>query len=193
MIGLMTRNDMLDSQVRAVFRRGAWIAATSAVLVGAFGLIFPQAALRSVALLFGIYLIVAGISRVFTAVSGREMRTGWRWFVGLMGLLVIVAGVLCLTNPFDTLLAIELIIGIGWMVDGLICIITAFALFRRGTRATLVLTGLASFALGLVVILLPGAAIVGFLFVTAIFLVVIGVVGIVSLAISRSRRRVDAA
>ncbi len=153
----------------------------------------PRATPRSVALLFGIYLIVAGISRVFTAVSGSEMRAGWRWFVGLMGVVVIVAGVLCLNNPFGTLIAIELIIGIGWMIDGLICIITAFALFRRGTRATLVLTGLASFVLGLVVILLPGAAIVGFLFVTAIFLIVIGVVGIVGLAISRSQRRVAAA
>ncbi|WP_185201867.1 HdeD family acid-resistance protein [Glaciihabitans sp. INWT7] len=189
----MTRHDALDNQVRSVFRRGAWIAAVGALLVGAFGLIFPQAALRSVALLFGVYLIVAGISRVFTAVSGKEMQTGWRWFVGLMGLVVIVAGVLCLNNPFGTLIAIELIIGIGWMIDGLICIITAFALFRRGTRATLVLTGLASFVLGLLVILLPGAAIVGFLFVTAIFLAVIGVVGVVSLAISGSRRRAESA
>jgi uncharacterized membrane protein HdeD (DUF308 family) len=193
MIGCMASHDTLDSQVRTVFRRGAWIAAIGALLVGAFGLIFPQAALRSVALLFGIYLIVAGISRVFTALSGKEMQAGWRWFVGLMGFVVIIAGALCLANPFGTLIAVELIIGIGWMIDGLICIITAFALFRRGSGATLVLTGLASFVLGLAVILIPGAAILGFLFVTAIFLVVIGVVGIVSLAISGSQRRSAAA
>lgn len=110
-----------------------------------------------------------------------------------MGLVVIIAGVLCLTNPFATLIAVELVIGIGWMIDGVICIVTAFALFQRGTRAALVLTGLTSFVLGLVVILIPGAAIVGFLFVTAIFLVVIGVVGIVSLTISGSQRRAEAA
>ncbi|CAN5193814.1 HdeD family acid-resistance protein [soil metagenome] len=189
----MTRHDALESQIRSVFRRGAWIAAISALLVGAFGLIFPQAALRSVALLFGVYLIVAGTSRVFTAVSGTDMQAGWRWFVGLMGLVVIAAGVLCLNNPFGTLIAIGLFIGIGWQIDGLLCIITAFALFRRGTRASLVLTGLASFVFGIVVILLPGAAILGFLFVTAIFLAVIGAVGIVSLAISGSRRRAETA
>ena len=189
----MTNKEILNTQVRLVVRRGAWVAAIAAVLIGAFGLIFPQAALRFVALLFGIYLIVAGISRFFTAVSAKGIRRGWRLLVGVMGFVVIAAGVVCLSNPFGTLVAIELITGIGWMIDGLICMIAAFVFFRRGTRTSLVLTGVASFVLGLIVILLPGAAIVGFLSVTAIFLVVIGVIGIASLAISNPQRRVVSA
>lgn len=184
----MTRNEELSSQVHAVFRRGAWIAAIVAILVGAFGLIFPAEALRSVALLFGIYLVVAGITRVYTAVTGSSTAAGPRWFIGVVGVLVVIAGILCLNNPFGSLIAIEVIIGLGWMLDGVICIITAIAVLRAGTRTALVLTGIVSLVLGVLVILIPGAAIVGFLFLAAIFLVVIGVVGVVSLVISGSRR-----
>jgi len=185
----MTRDEVLDNKVQAVFRRGAWVAAVGALLVGAFGLIFPVAALRSIALLFGIYLVVAGISRVSTAVTADRSVRRWRWLVGIMGVIVIVAGVLCLVDPFASLVAIEIIVGVGWIVDGVICIAAAFALFRAGTRAALVLTGAVSLILGIVVLLIPGAAILAFLFIAAIFLAVIGVVGIVGLLISGARIR----
>lgn len=189
----MTTNTQLETAVQTVFRRGGWITAVAALLVGAFGLIFPVAALKSIALLFGIYLILAGAGRVYTAITARTSRSGWRWFVGAVGVVVIAAGVLCFLDPFASLLAVEMIIGIGWMLDGVTCFVAAFSLFRRGTRLALVITGVVSFLFGLVLLLVPGVALLSFLFLAAIFLVVIGVVGIAGLLISGARIREGAA
>ncbi len=185
----VTGDTTLDNRIQTVFRRGAWFAAIVAIVVGAFGLIFPVAALHSVALLLGVYLIVAGVGRVFTAITARTSAARWRWLIGIVGLLVAAAGVLCLIDPFGSLFGVALIVGIGWMLDGVICVAAAFGLFTKGTRTALVVTGIVSFLLGITVLLLPGAAILTFLFITAIFLVVIGVIGIVGLIVSGARIR----
>jgi len=180
-----------DPAVQAVFRRAGWIAAIVALLVGLFGLIFPQTALGTVALIIGIYLIVSGITRIATAVSSKELATSWRVVLGVVGALVVIAGMLVLNNPVGTLIFIVIITGIAWIIDGIGYLVAAFTI--RGasgpSAAALGIAGAILVIAGIVVMVVPAAALGTLLFVVALLLTIIGGLGVIGLAFASSRAR----
>lgn len=180
-----------DPAVQAVFRRGAWIGAIVALLVGLFGLIFPQTALSAVALIIGIYLIVSGITRIGTAISSKELDRGWRIALGVVGVLVIAAGILVLNNPVGTIIFLVIVTGIAWIVDGVGYIIAAITLRGSGgpSVAALGIAGAVLVIAGIVVIVVPNAALGSMLFLVALLLTIIGGLGIVALIIAQLRAK----
>lgn len=180
-----------DPAVQAVFRRAGWIASIVALLVGLFGLIFPQTALSAVALIIGIYLIVSGILRVSTAVTSGQLERGWRIALGVVGVLVVAAGILVLNNPVGTMVFLVIVTGIAWIVDGIGYLVAAFTL--RGSSgpsaAALGVAGALLVIAGIVVIVVPNTALASMLFLVAILLVIIGGLGIIALAFATARAR----
>lgn len=180
-----------DPAVQAVFRRAAWIGSIVALLVGLFGLIFPQTALSAVALIIGIYLIVSGITRIGTAISSKQLERGWRIALGVVGALVIAAGILVLNNPVGTILFLVVVTGIAWIVDGVGYLLAAFSL--RGTpgasAAALGVAGALLVIAGIVVIVVPNAALGSMLFLVALLLTIIGGLGIIALIFATVRAR----
>ncbi len=176
-------------EVRRVFRRGAWVAAVAAVLVGLFGLIFPQTALGAIALLAGVYLIVSGIMRFSTAIASTTLAASWRWVLGAVGVLLVAGGVLVLNDPFGALVAVAIVTGIGWIIDGLGYLVAAFALRGGSSAVPLVIAGVLLIAAGIVLLLVPGAALSTFFFWLAIMLLIFGVLSLAALAATVGRRR----
>ncbi|PRY70016.1 uncharacterized membrane protein HdeD (DUF308 family) [Glaciihabitans tibetensis] len=178
----------IDARVLEVQRRWRMLAGAAAIVAGAIGLLWPQSALRVVALLFGVYLIVVGISRITGSVSGATSRTS-RAVQVILGGLVVVAGVLCLNNPFGSVTALAWLIGLGWVIDGVASIASVFRRpdgpgdVARGDAATrgrstglVVIGGVVSVIAGIVLVAVPYDAVRSLLIVGSVLLLVIGAV-----------------
>src|ERR1700712_855788 len=70
------------------------------LILGVIGVLFPSGALLSVAIIFGIYLVFSGIFRINAALLTHNLSAGIRWLSGILGVLIVVAGVMCLSDPF---------------------------------------------------------------------------------------------
>jgi uncharacterized membrane protein HdeD (DUF308 family) len=162
-------------------RRGQLIAvAIIGLVLGLIGLIFPNTALLFIAIVFGIYLIASGIFRINSAFLGHGLSTGVRWLTGILGLLIIIAGVLCLADPFGALIVLAYLIGIAWIAQGIIDIMAAI----QGSiqpRWFGWVAGIVAILAGIIIFVLPAAGTVAFVLIASIMLIVVSVVTLLTL------------
>lgn len=159
-----------------VLERGFVIAsAISAIALGVAALVWPGATLITVALLFGAYLVVAGIFRLVIAFTADGLSTGVRWLVGILGVLIIVAGIIALNNLAQSLLVLAFVIGFGWIFDGVASLVGGITGRTALPRWLAIVSGLISIIGGIVIFTLPGLAIVTFLIFGGWILIAIGV------------------
>jgi len=136
---------------------GSWTWGLGSALVslvpGVLILIWPQETLHVLAVILGLYLLATGVFR-FVAAFGRT-DTGERLTGLLVALLYVLAGVLCLRNPLQTITALSLIVGVVWLVSGILVLYAALVAEDLPHRGFV--TGVAVIAIlaGVVVLALP--------------------------------------
>ena len=185
-------NADVDSQVLDLVRTWGIVAGSIAIVVGLFGLIFPDSTLKIIGLMFGVFLVVAGITHLGTALGSSSLSTGWRWVQGALGGLVLAAGVIALNNPFDSLAALTVVAGIGWIIDGVATLSLAFGPRWSERRWAPIVVGVLAVIAGVVLIVIPNTVVTSFLFIGSLLLVGVGV-GTVGtfLALGASRKKAD--
>jgi uncharacterized membrane protein HdeD (DUF308 family) len=144
------------------------------LVLGAIGLFLPNVALIAIAIVFGIYLIASGIFRINTALLVPRLSVGARWVTGILGVLIVVAGVICLSDPFGSLIVLAFVIGIGWIAEGLSDIMAAI----QGSvhpRWFGWLSGILAVLAGITMFVLPTFSLATFLFIGSILLIVVAV------------------
>ena len=165
-----------------VLERGFVIAtAISAIALGVAALVWPGATLVTVALLFGAYLVVSGIFRLVIAFTSDSLSTGIRWFVGIMGVLIIIAGIIALNNLAQSLLVLAFVIGFGWIFDGIAAIAAGFTGRTALPRWLSIVSGVISIIGGIVIFTIPGVAIAVFVIFGGWMLIAIGIATLFSL------------
>ncbi|MGW7265943.1 HdeD family acid-resistance protein [Streptomyces sp. NPDC054842] len=136
-------------------RSWTWILGSAIVTLvpGVLVLVWPDETLHVLAVLIGLYLLAAGVFR-FVAVFGRD-EAGERLPGLLLAVLFLLAGVLCLRNPLQTIAALSLIVGVVWLASGVLTLYTAIAAKDLPHRG--VVMGVAALAIvaGIVVLALP--------------------------------------
>lgn len=164
------------SRNTVLFHRG-WVVgvASIAIILGLVGLFFPGATLAVVAVVFGIALIAMGLRRIVHSYTASDLTRGMRWFAGILGLLVLVAGILCVIDPFRSVALLGLIIGFAWVFEGASSVIGGAVGYVGGARWFTVVAGVVTLVAGVVMILLPLVALSAFLTIGAVILIVIGV------------------
>jgi uncharacterized membrane protein HdeD (DUF308 family) len=161
--------------------RGQLVAvAIIGIILGLVGLFFPGAALITVAILFGIYLVASGIFRINSALLAHSLSAGVRWLTGILGVLVVVAGVICLSDPFQSLIVLAYVIGIGWIAEGVIDIMASV---QGGTHPRWLgwVSGLISVIAGIIIFVLPALAVTTFVFIGSILLLVVSISTLITL------------
>lgn len=167
--------------------RGELVAvAVIGLILGIIGLVWPQATLFSVAILFGIYLIASGIFRITVAFVADQLSTGLRWFTGLVGLLVVAAGVICLANPFRSLIVLAFVIGVGWIAEGAVDIMGA-AVGTGNPRWLGWVSGILSIVAGIIMFVLPALAISAFVAIASVLLIIVSVSTLFTLPRAREK------
>jgi uncharacterized membrane protein HdeD (DUF308 family) len=160
--------------------------AITAIVLGVVALIWPGVTLLTVALLFGAHLVITGIFRLVLAFTGETLSTGLRWLIGILGALIVAAGIFALANPLQSLVILVFVIGIGWILDGIAAIVGGMMGRTAVPRWLAIASGAVSIIGGVVVLAQPGLAIGVFVILGAWILIAIGVATLFSLPPKKS-------
>lgn len=159
-----------------------WAIVLRGVCAVAFGIgtfVWPGLTLVVLVLLYGAFLFADGILAVLWALAGRRVGS-FPWGVLLAGLVSIAAGIVTLLWPGVTALALLYVIAAWAIVRGVFEIIAAVHLRRELTNEWLLaLEGLLSIALGVLLIIAPGAGALAVLWWIGTFAIIIGVLMII--------------
>ncbi len=135
-------------------------------------MVWPSETLTVVSVLLGIQLLLFGLFRLVGAFAADVAAPGFTGFVGILG---IIAGVIVLRNPFETVAVLAAILGAVWIVSGLIEIIDAMTNKYVDGRGWLALAGLVSIVAGAVVVAWPSPTVTVIAWVAGLYLVIFGV------------------
>ena len=149
-------------------------------LAGIAVLAWPGATLLVIAVLFGVQLIVAGIFRFVAAFATEDTGAGRRVLMALLGVLSIIIGLYAVRHVLLTLLALILLLGIFWIVNGTIELFTALSQRGMPERGWTAVIGVLSVLAGVVVLIYPGESLLTLSIVLGIWLLIYGVMEMVA-------------
>lgn len=121
------------------------------VIVGLIAVFWPDITLLALAILAGINLFVIGC---FAVVEGFTARAeGARVLSIVLGLLAIIAGLVLIRRPSESILAFVLVLGIWFVISAVVSLVRAvFEPEGRGVRAVV---GFVELVFGVLILALP--------------------------------------
>jgi uncharacterized membrane protein HdeD (DUF308 family) len=143
------------------------------VIAGIVVLAWPGPTLLVIAILFGIELVVLGVFR-FVAAFGHDLTAGTRILYALLGVLSLIIGLYALRHIFVTLLALALLLGIFWVVNGAIELFAALGHREAPHRVWLSVLGILSIFAGLILLAYPGISLLVLYVIVSVWLLVFG-------------------
>ena len=153
---------------------------------------WPGPGLLAIALLFGAYAFVDGVSAIATGV--RRGRRGWVLPV-LEGIAGIAAGVITALWPSITILVLSIFMGAWALTTGVLELVAAVSLADvmgrpvRGPRVLLAIAGALSIALGILIFARPAAGPIALLTFVGTYCFLFGIVLIaLGARLSRAKR-----
>ncbi|NGO68092.1 HdeD family acid-resistance protein [Streptomyces boncukensis] len=161
--------------------RSAWQAVlTTGVLtlvLGVLVLIWPGATLLVAGVLFGIYLLLSGVTQLVAA-FGTHASTALRVLAFVSGALSILLGLFCFRGALQSILLLALWIGIGWLFRGLTQTVAAAADEDMPARGWQMFLGVVSALAGIVLLVSPFESVTVLTVVGGCWLVAVGVMEI---------------
>jgi uncharacterized membrane protein HdeD (DUF308 family) len=122
----------------------------AALGVGVFFVVSPGETLTTFATIAGIFVLVDGAFAIIAAI----VRSGeGRGLLALLGVLSAIAGLVLIKRPFETLVVFTLIVGVWFVVAGIVRVVEAFS--AREARGGNLLIALVDLAAGAVILAWP--------------------------------------
>jgi uncharacterized membrane protein HdeD (DUF308 family) len=144
------------------------------VVTGIAAIVWPDITLLALGIIFGIYLLIAAIIEIIDAIFGPP---GGRAISAILGIVALIAGVICIRRPGESLLAIVIVAGIFLVAEGVIRIVRAFA--STGARWWGIAIGAVDAIVGIVILAWPGIGLVTLAVFFAITMLTRGIFAIV--------------
>jgi uncharacterized membrane protein HdeD (DUF308 family) len=157
--------------VRAI-QAGLVLGAVLAAVFGALILTATAGVLTLVAIFIGLYFLIRGLFRLVTGIFAPGLTAGGRTLSIIFGVLLIVLGVFALKNLDASLAILGILIGLSWLIDGIVTLVESGHSASRGFS---IFIGLVSIIAGIVVLTVPIGAVEVLTLITGIFLVVIAI------------------
>jgi uncharacterized membrane protein HdeD (DUF308 family) len=124
------------------------------VALGLTVLIWPDISLKVMAMLTGVWLLFGGLARIVAAFLPTGRSVAGHVLTGVVGIIVLIAGLACLRNLVTGLLVLAIIFGTTWILSGLALLLAGVT--RHGPlRAALVVVGVLTILLGVAFVVLP--------------------------------------
>jgi uncharacterized membrane protein HdeD (DUF308 family) len=166
-------------------------------LVGILGLVslvagilviaYPGPTLLLLGLIFGINLLLLGIFELIEAVAGDPDSRALSAIVGVVGIL---AGLICIRRPGESLLALVVVVGAYLVVAGCVRLVRAFSVAED--RGIAILAAIVDLVLGILILAWPDVSLKTLAILFGISLIVRGAFACVR-ALALRRVRKDAA
>ncbi|WP_433268853.1 HdeD family acid-resistance protein [Actinosynnema sp. CS-041913] len=143
------------------------------VLIGVLVLVWPGITILTAAVLFGVQLLITGVFWLISSFTESRATSGYRVLFAVAGVLALVAGILSLRSPFQTVAVLALLLGATWVVGGVAEIFHGF-----GNSGWTVFSGFVTLVAGIVVLVMPMSSLVALAWLLGITLLVLGVLSI---------------
>ncbi|MFI5684714.1 HdeD family acid-resistance protein [Streptomyces sp. NPDC051636] len=170
--------------------RAAWqvvlVTGVASLILGVLVLVWPGASLLAAGVLFGLYLVISGVFQLVSA-FGTHKATSLRVLAFISGALSILLGLFCFRGPMQSTLLLALWIGIGWLIRGITQTLAAAHDSTVPARGWQIFLGIITFVAGIVLIDSPFESVAVLTLVGGWWLVVVGVVEIVTAIRIRGR------
>jgi uncharacterized membrane protein HdeD (DUF308 family) len=146
----------------------------AAIVFGVLAFIWPGITLVTLVLFWGAFALVDGVLALAHAIMGGNM--GSRWWLALIGIAGIAAGILTFMWPGLTALLLLIFIATWAIALGVFQIIGAIRLRKEiDNEWTLGLGGLLSVLFGIVMLIAPGAGALALIWAIGSFAIVFGI------------------
>lgn len=132
--------------------------------VGLFLVISPHETLKALTIIAGVLLLVDGAFAIVGALLGPSENRG---FLSIVGVLSVIAGLVLVKKPFDTLVVLTLVVGIWFVVAGAVRLVAAFAMI--GSKTASIVAACVELVAGIVILSWPELGL-------ATFAVIVGIV-----------------
>ena len=156
------------------------VSGAAALILGVILLLWPTKTLAVVAVFLGINFVLTGAIKIAIGIFSHSLSAGTRILDVLLGLFILVAGIIALRNSAATgealMIFTVIMIGIGWIIEGIIAMAEAG---KSSSRLWAIIFGAISVSAGVVVLAIPTWTAAWLLLITAIMLIVLGVVGLI--------------
>ena len=176
----MASDDYDDEPAAVGMLAGSWQAAlflgVVTLILGLIVTFHPTTSLNVLAVLLGILMILSGLFHLIRVFDPRERHRVW---LGIAGLLFIVIGVILIRHLHLTRSIIGLVIGITWIVQGLVSLIGGISGGVREGRAWWIIFGVVSLIAGIVVVSAPASSLDVLAVLLGIWFVIMGIFEII--------------
>ena len=151
----------------------------AAIVFGVLAIVWPSVTLAVLVILFGVYALVDGVFLIVKAISSWTARED-RWLLGLAGLVSIGIGVVTFVAPAITAVVLLFYI-VAWSLATGVMQIVSGVLLRKEIPGEIwwILSGIASIAFAVLLMLFPGAGVLGVVWLVSTYAVVLGVLLII--------------
>ena len=136
----------------------------------------PTGSLTVIAVLLGVLLIISGIFHLIRVFDAAEPHRVW---LGIAGLVFVVAGVVLIRHLHLTLAVIGLLIGLDWIVQGIASLIAGLTGGPGEGRVWWAFFGVVSLIAGIVVVAAPISSVTVLAVLLGMWFVVMGLLEII--------------
>jgi uncharacterized membrane protein HdeD (DUF308 family) len=163
-----------------------WVSAIlfglATVILGVVILVWPGPSIVVAAVLFGVYLVVSGVVMVFLAFSSPVSSGGFRFLSFISGVASVILGILAFRHFGEgyAILLLAIWVAIGFIFRGVSAVAAAIGFPHFPGRGWAIFFGVISGIAGVVVLAYPFDSIVTLALVVGIWLIVLGVMEVIS-------------
>ena len=148
------------------------------VLIGLALVFFREESLTLIGFLIGLWILFAGIIRFLVALFGGD--TEGRWLLAIIGILGVALGIIVMSNPTETIAVIAIIVGIFWIIFGLVDVFRGITRSDMPNRWWSVLGGLIAFVAGVLLVFWTEPTVVVLALLAGIYLIIMGILEVVA-------------
>jgi uncharacterized membrane protein HdeD (DUF308 family) len=146
--------------------------------LGIVVVIRPRDTIYAFAVLLGIWLFVAGLFRIVAAIADHEDTGGTRVLMAVLGLLSVLVGILFLRHTEETVTTLAFLIGLFWVIGGLIEFFTAYSEHGSPARGFRIGMGILAVAAGVVTLVVPHLTVNVLAVIMGVWLILYGILEI---------------
>jgi uncharacterized membrane protein HdeD (DUF308 family) len=146
--------------------------------IGVVVTLHPKHSIYVFAIFLGIWLFVAGLFRIVVSIADREDAGGTRWLMAVLGLLSVIVGILFLRRTDETVTTLAFLIGLFWVVGGIMEFFSAYSDYGAPTRGWRIAMGVLAFAAGVVTLVVPSLTVTTLAVIMGIWLIIYGILEI---------------
>lgn len=148
----------------------------AAIAFGVIALVWPGSAILALIFVWAVYAIADGVFSLAGAIAGREHSVGPRWWLVVVGLLGIGAGMIGLLYPAMAAGALVLLIGFWAVLVGAMQVAGAISLRKEIVGEWLMgLSGVISILLGLAFLFRPAIGALSLVWLIGAYAIVAGI------------------